>query len=228
MIRRLKYTGETEVFIIGSLFDPGVYYEIQPHDIRRFQEFESLKDMIDDGSFVVNDGVNDLENKVAGYSYFMAANTFDSSIAMDLNGIDQVVTVDSPVVIAAQRKLWDALGDYDLPTNKFSPPIDGVWNANGTIAVNNQDNVAKIQIEIFRNDELWFTVAQVSPSTGSNFVTFSCDIDAYKSESHNFDLRIHLQKINEVDPCSITISGSVEETAWGMTFLQQLVTPSPT
>jgi hypothetical protein len=228
MIRRLKWTGETEIFIIGFLFEPDVYYTIQPYDIRRFQEFEELKTMIDDGLLVVNDGSSDL-NIIAGYSYFMAAQTFASSFALDLDNIDQVVTGDDPVVIEATRKLWDLLDDYDLGDFKFYPPIDGIWNANGTITVKYADNVAKVQIEIFRNDEPWFTVAQAEPdASGLTFIPFSCDVDAYKSEGHDFDLRIHLEKIVPADPCSITISGSDEETAWGMTFLQQLVTPSPT
>ena len=228
MIRRLKYTGETEIFIIGALFEPEVYYEIEPHDIRRFQEFESLKDMIDDGSLVVNDGVNDLGNKAAAYSYFMAANTFASTLALDLDNVDQVVSTDTETVIAAGRKLWDILGDYDLTAQKFYPPIDGVWNANGTIAVKSPTNIKSVAIEIWRNDEPWFTVAQQAPSAGTTFLPFSCDIDAYASEDHDFDLRIHITKDQLLDPCEITISGSDEETAWGMTFLQQLVTPSPT
>ncbi len=227
MIRRLKYTGESEIFILGVLFIPDEYYTIETYDIRRFQEYENLKTMIDDSLLVVNDGNSDL-NAVAGYSYFMAAYTFSSSFALDLNNIDQEITTDIATKIEAERKLWDSLGDFDLATSKFNPPIDGIWNANGTITVKDPVNIAKVQIEIFRNDESWFTVAQVAPGSGTTFMPFSCDIDAYKSAGHDFDLRIHLQKIDVGLPCSITISGSDEETAWGMSFLQQLEGESPT
>jgi len=88
--------------------------------------------------------------------------------------------------------------------------------------------VARISLQIWRNDEPWFTVAQVIAQAGLTFVPFSCDVDAYNSSSHDFDLRIVLEKTNPLDPVSATISGSDEESAWGMTFLQQLVTPSPT
>lgn len=184
--------------------------------------------MIDDGSLVVNDGVNDLENKAAAYSYFMAASTFASTLALDMDNLDQVIDTETETVILTSRKLWDVLGDFDLPTYKFIPPIDGVWNANGTITVYDPVNVKNVAIEIWRNDEPWFTVAQQAPSPGKTFLPFSCDIDAYASEGHNFDLRIHITKDEPLDPVSATISGSDEETAWGMTFLQQLVTPSPT
>lgn len=169
-----------------------------------------------------------LDSPEKSISFLKSDENFRSTFALDMNNEDQEISGDDPVKIQTSRKLWDLIGDYDLASLKFFPPIDGIWNANGTITVKDPVNVAKIQIEIWRNDEPWFTVAQEAPQAESTFIPFYCDVDAYKSEGHFFDLRIHLKKINEADPCSVTISGSDEETAWGMTFLQQLVGSSPT
>jgi hypothetical protein len=147
---------------------------------------------------------------------------------VDKDNTDQFLDVATPILVVANRVLWDLLGDFDLTSEKFFPPIDGVWNANGTIAVKDCVNVARISLQIWRNDEPWFTVAQAVAHPGLNFIPFSCDVDAYKSEDHDFDLRILLDPIAPLDPVSATISGSDEETAWGMTFLQQLVGTSPT
>ena len=59
-------------------------------------------------------------------------------------------------------------------------------------------------------------------------LTFTCDVDAYASEAHDFDIRLQVEAVVGGDPVSIVISGTDEETAWGMTFLQVLTIDSPT
>jgi hypothetical protein len=213
----------------GREFTADTWYELD--DLVKFalKLDEDFIQAIDSGFIDIGyANASPLASPEKAISFLKSDENFRSSFALDLENNDQSINTDDPEIIIAIRKLWDLIGDFDLSSSKFFPPIDGVWNANGTITVKDPVNVAKIQIEIWRNDEPWFTVAQATPQVGSTFIPFSCDVDAYKSEGHDFDLRIHLQKINETDPCSITISGSDEETAWGMTFLQQLVTPSPT
>lgn len=184
---------------------------------------------IDSGFVILSyNGVNSISSASKAKAYLMANVGFQSSYAVDKNNEDQVITDLEANVIVSERVLWDIIGDYDLGQSKFIAPIDGIWNHNGTIAIKNPSNVSKISVEIWRDDEIWFTVSQKSPTAGTTFLPFSADVDAYHSEAHTFDLRVRLEKINEVDPISATISGSDEETAWGMTFLQQLVTPSPT
>lgn len=230
MIIKLKYVGsETEIYLNGIYFIKDEYVQLEEYQKFKFQTDSETESLINSSDLIVNSGTNDILNHAAAISYLRSASIFASSFAVDLDNTDQVIDSDIETIINSNRILWDILEDYSLADQQFNPPIDGVWNANGTITVKSPTNVKTVAIEIWRNDEPWFTVAQQAPNpTGTTFLPFSCDVDAYASESHYFDLRIHLTKENSSDPCSISISGSDEETAWGMTFSQQLVTPSPT
>lgn len=230
MIIKLKYVGsETEIYLNGIYFLKDEYVQLEEYQKFKFQTDIEIENLINSSDLIVNSGSNDIANTTAAISYLRSASIFSSSFAVDLDNTDQLIDSDIETIISANRILWDILEDYSLTDQQFNPPIDGVWNANGTIAVKNPTNVKTVAIEIWRNDEPWFTVSQQAPSpTATTFLPFSCDVDAYASESHYFDLRIHLTKEDALLPCEITISGSDEETAWGMTFSQQLVSPSPT
>jgi hypothetical protein len=213
----------------GREFLADTFFEVAESLQKELATDEIFRSGIDDGFVSISyNGADIISSASKAKSFLDSATTFASSWAVDKDNVDQLVEVDTPAVITAERVLWDLIGDLDLITSKFFPPIDGIWNSNGTVAIKDCTNVARISLQIYRNDEPWFTVAQVVPTVELNFVPFSCDVDAYNSSSHDFDLRIVLEKTNPIDPVSATISGSDEETAWGMTFLQQLVTPSPT
>jgi hypothetical protein len=213
----------------GREFLADTFVEVSESIQRELSTDDIFKAAIDDGFVEISfNGTDLIGSATKAKSFLDSATTFASSWAVDKDNIDQTIEVATPVVVEANRILWDLVGDFDLTSEKFFPPIDGIWNANGTISVKDCVNVARISLQIWRSDALWFTVAQVVVHSGLNFIPFSCDVDAYKSEDHDFDLRIVLDPIAPLDPVSATISGSDEETAWGMSFLQQLVTPSPT
>jgi hypothetical protein len=213
----------------GREFIADVFVELEESLQRELAVDDVFKSAIDDGFVLVSfNGVDSISSAAKAKAFLESATTFASSWAVDKDNTDQLLDVATPILIEANRVLWDIIGDFDLTSEKFFPPIDGIWNANGTIAVKDCVNVARISLQIWRSDAPWFTVAQVVAHSGLNFIPFSCDVDGYKSEDHDFDLRIILDPIAPLDPVSATISGSDEETAWGMTFLQQLVTPSPT
>jgi hypothetical protein len=213
----------------GLEFPANIYVEVFDYLRAQLLLDEVFLTAIDSGFVTISyNGVNAISSATKAKAYLRANVGFQSSFAVDKNNIDQVITVDSAEKLAAERVLWDTIGDYDLGQSKFIPPIDGVWNCNGTIAVKDCLNVARVAVQIWRDDELWFTVSQKVPNAGTTFLPFGCDVDAYNSEGHNFDLRVALDKTVAEDPISATVSGSDEETAWGMTFLTQLVTPSPT
>lgn len=213
----------------GREFLADTFVEVAESIQKELAADEIFKASIDDGFVDLSfNGTDLISSPIKARSFLDSATTFATSWAVDKDNTDQEINVATPVVIEANRILWDLIGDFDLTSEKFFPPIDGIWNSNGTIAVKDCVNVARISLQIWRSDEPWFTVAQVVAHSGLNFIPYSCDVDAYKSDDHDFDLRIVLDRIAPLDPVSATISGSDEETAWGMTFLQQLVTPSPT
>lgn len=148
-----------------------------------------------------------------------------ATFAVDKDNIDQEVTGAAVTVITGGRSLWDNFASFDVGTSKFVPTVDGVWNLNGTITVRDIVGATSVAVDVYRNDELWFTVAfaEISGQT-SIALPFSCDVDAYASSSHDFDLRIRLAP----ETATATVSGSDEETAWGMTLVAPLEQESPT
>lgn len=238
MIKKVKYTGEEAITFLGVPLEPDTLYEIQPHELVRWQWDSQVEEWIGDGTLVVNTGDVDLEDPVQAISYLRVAQFYPSTWAVDKHTVDeeevetdhdQEVTTTDSTKIDAKRILWDQMGEVDLENSNWAPSINGIWHLNGTVALKSCSNVARARIEIFRNDELWFVVADqpVGPLTSANLI-FSCDVDAYASESHVFDLRLALVKENPLAAVSATISGSDEDTAWGMTFVQPLAGHSPT
>lgn len=224
------------LIVFGSVINDQTFYQIEQKELLRWQTSSDVEDSIISGDFVMSfDGVNLIDDSTAGVAFLRSFSSYPSTYAVDKFDaendlpVDQVVTTTDPTLIDAERKLWDLLNDFDISTSSFAPKLDGVWNLNGTVTLKDLENVQKISICIFRNDALWFIAAERDVGLDPTLsMAFSCDIDAYASYSHVFDLRIALTKIVELDPISATISGLEEETAWGMTFLQVLRQTSPT
>ena len=151
---------------------------------------------------------------------------YRSSYALDKNGIDQDVSGTSAVPITANRVLWDLNHDVNLESSKFYPPLDGIWTLNGTVQVSSLSNCTQVAVQVWRNDELWFTVDQKTIGQGETRVAlcFSCDMDCYFSSNHNFDVRIVLDGSSP----SCTIDGSEDNTSWGASFRYSLDQASPT
>lgn len=147
----------------------------------------------------------------------------DPSFAVDKDNVDQAVS-GGTTLVTASRVLWDKTGVYDAANSRFIADRDGVLNLNGTITVTGLDGVDVAAIDVYRNDELWFTVAE-REVTGLPrcAMSFSCDIDAYKSADHYFDVRIRLAP----GTGSGTVSGSDEETAWGLSWVCALYGEPP-
>lgn len=142
-----------------------------------------------------------------------------SSFAVDKDYTDQEITDTGNTIISLERVLWDTDSNVVIENNSFAPGGNSVYNINGTITVITGATCTRVYIHIFRNDELYFTVASVENSgIQKHFIVFSCDIDGYATNNHEFDLRIQL----EGDSPTATISGSAEETAWGASFVTAL------
>lgn len=211
----------------GFTLEPTDIFEIPQTLQLKFATYTNLITDILDGKIAVSiDGINPAGNPEACLSLFLARNTFRSTFAVDKNNIDQDVIGTDVAIITPERVLWDSNGDFNLTSGKFVPPVNGVWNLNGTIAITPSSSVSRVLLHIYRNNELWFTVSSIKTPIPSvkNYMVFSCDVDGYATDGHEFDIRIEL---TGTLPTAV-ISGSDEETAWGMTFLTTLHGISPT
>lgn len=221
MIIKIKNDTGAEILARGTPIAPGAWYQIQHHELLNWQFDDQIAALISDGSLIVgNDDYGlEIQRPSTAMAFLRSSAPFPSSFAIDKEEIDQSISTDASTKITAERILWDLGEDFDLAESKFIAPVNGVWNANGTILINNFVNVSRLNLEIWRNDELWFVVGSWAVNTADLYAVFSCDVDAYKTSSHEFDLRIRMEKIIPLDACSAVISGLAEHTSWGMTFL---------
>jgi hypothetical protein len=147
------------------------------------------------------------------------------TFAVDKNLVDQPVSGGTATKITSERVIWDTFENYDLPNSQMAPKEDGVWNLNGTLTFTDLVGAESVCVDVYRNNELWFTVAYKEVDGAVKLsLPFSCDVDAYASYGHTFDLRVTLLPAE----ATATVSGSDEETAWGMTYLATLSGESPT
>jgi len=215
----------------GREIGVGEFFQIPSESAAAFAYDAALIADIEDSVVALSwNESDDFSNLTAAVSYLKATERYQSSFAVDKND-DSPQTIDttSVVLITAERVLWDLQGEYDLASSTFSPALDGVWNLNGTITVSDFVNIARVKVHIYRNGDPWFTVVDASMAGETRrSLTFTCDVDAYASEAHDFDIRLQVEAVVGGDPVSIVISGTDEETAWGMTFLQVLTIDSPT
>jgi len=172
--------------------------------------------------------IDDLSEAISSYEASDKTNYFveNSTFAIDKDNIEQVVVGNDVTMVLSVRKLWDNNNEFSLDTHKFTPKHDGVWNANGTITFVAGLTTSVVKFHIYRNDEIYFTVWSDEHIVEENkyVAVFSCDCDCYASSEHNFDLRVELIG----DDAEIVITGSDEETAWGMSFVAKLEGESPT
>lgn len=185
-----------------------------------YNEFSDNADLILDiqNNLVAmsRDGITDLatvENSLA----LLETLNYRVSVAVDKEGIDQLVSGTSPVVINADRVLWDLHEDYDLDTEDFIVPIDGVYTFDCQIKLTNLSNVASVELAIYKRgtpDDYWFILDKKDTNSLTEVqLSGATSFDFYKDE--RYCLKLILTKVLPLVGCSCTIDGSDDYTAWG-------------
>lgn len=171
---------------------------------------------------LVSDGWNIVSNREYDDYCDRVGTVTTPSFAVDMDNVDQEIVAGVTKVLGT-RVLWDKTGVYDTENHKYVCDRDGVINLNGTVTVSAMAGVNEVAVDIHRNDEIYFTVAERSVvGEAKTALAFSCDVDGYKSSDHDFDIRVR------IDAGTATISGSDEETAWGGSWVATLHQESPT
>lgn len=226
MAKYIKSVGQDRVYNSITLV-ADAFVEIPRNLVVEFVTNPAVIADIENGNLLIShNGTLEITNVTAALEFFSSPEVLKASHAIDKEGINQNISGTSVTKITANRLLWDELEEYDLTNSRFYPPYNGVWNMNGTVAITPGLTVTRMNLHIYRNDELYFTVAsEKNPiANKKTFLTFTCDIDGYAEEGHYFDLRIELEGVAP----EATISGSAEETAWGGSLVTLLHGTSPT
>lgn len=210
-------SGETKTYQGREILD-SEYCLIPAFLYQEYAENETLLQDIQNGLIKVSrDGVNDIET-VENALIHMSADQYRVSLAVDKNNIDQFVSGTDPVVVTADRILWDLHEDYDVETDDIVVPADGVYSFDCQIKLNNFSNLASVELAIFKRDQsgddYWFVLDKKSVS-GLNEIQLSgsTEFDFYKDE--RYCLKLILYKTLPLVGVSCSIEGNDDYTAWG-------------
>lgn len=167
------------------------------------------------------DGVEELPKKT---SLALLQGRWESSTAIDKDGENQSLSGDGWHEFTASRKIWDLNSDYDIESNNFKAPFNGVFFFDGQFRVSNFANVDYVEIALFKRgepDDYWFIIDRKyvdgKPELAMSGSTY---FDFYEDEE--FCLKIRLNKVLPLVGCSASISGDDDFTAWGYSFGHQL------
>lgn len=214
----LHNMSENNVEFQGKEIPTGDYLIINSHFISDFASDSNLIQAIEDGIIQISrDGVNLIESPYNAI-ILLTQIDFRSSIAVDKDGVDQIVEGTDPVVIESNRILWDFNDDYDSISYDIVVPSDGIYSFDYQFQISSLVNVSSMELALFKRQEItddyWFILdkryilTQTTVQMNGNTL-----FDFYKDE--RYTLKIILTKtVPELD-CSCTILGSDDYTAWG-------------
>lgn len=210
-------SGETKVYQGMEVLDTA-YFLIPPPLYNEFSENEDLKLDIENGLVSMSrDGSTDISS-IENCLAFLAPQDYRVSVAIDKENIDQNVIGTDPVVITANRILWDLHNDYDLPTEDFIVPIDGVYFFDIQLKLKNLSNTATVELALYKRgtpDDYWFILDKKDVSSETEIqLSGATSFDFYKDE--RYVLKLILTKILPLVECSCVIDGLDDYTAWGV------------
>ena len=198
----------------------GAFYKIPSPLYAEYSEDQQLIEDIQNGVVVMSrDGVNDIEN-VENSLLLLSTVEFRCSVAIDKNSINQFIQGTNPIVVSADRILWDIGEDYDLAAEDFVVPADGVYYFDSQIRVTNLANVSSIELALYKRgepDDYWFILDKQAVGGQTEIqLNGATEFDFYKDE--RYALKVIMYKTLPLVDCSCTISGDDDYTAWGYTL----------
>jgi hypothetical protein len=200
----LFHTATMTGFPVGELVDCSLFSKTDIDD--------ELVNFILDGSLVFNDGASDRSPRTA--IALLEKRGLSSSVAVDMNNLDQNISGTDAVHINHARVIWDLNVDFDTDTGEFVVPFDGVYSGEIGTQLKNLTNVAKASVVIYKGEDQWFILDEkfVPSGAATIYLTNTVRFDMYEDE--RFDIRVQLVGDGGGTP-SATINGDDDFTAWG-------------
>lgn len=204
----------------GRDIPAGGFYRIPSPLYAEYSEDQQLIQDIQNGLVALSrDGENDISN-IENSLLLLSTVEFRCSVAIDKNNINQFMQGTDPVIVSADRILWDIGEDYDLATEDFVVPADGVYSFDSQIRVTNLSNVSSIELALYKRgqpDDYWFILdKQAIGSQTEIHLNGATEFDFYKDE--RYALKVIMYKTLPLINCSCTINGNDDYTAWGYTL----------
>jgi hypothetical protein len=150
------------------------------------------------------------------------SNEYRSSVAVDLNYIDQVIDSVEPTLVRAQQKIWDLSNSFNLNFSGFNCPVNGIWGFDGSFRLKDLTNVRSVQLLIYQNYELWFIAQETAVIEDHVQISTSCLCDGLVDNSDVFQIYLKMEPIDPLLPVTGTLDGSRETTAWGFDLRREV------
>lgn len=151
----------------------------------------------------------------------------DCTFAHDRGGADMAIEGTDWAPLQPMRILWARELGKDISTPVFRLPVDGVYNQDFQARFKSLVNVKRIEVGIFQkvegeDDDFWFTLKKETVPTGDTEIHLGgmTQFDFHKGEEYY--LAVQLTPIDDGQPCSASLSGSDDYTAWGCSFSTEL------
>ena len=148
--------------------------------------------------------------------------SYNSSVSVDKNGVDQSISGTDATTVTAAEILWDFNNDFDLTTSTFVSPATGIFDFDMQIGIGSLTNVTAVEAAVFRvgtgpggADEYWFNV-------GKQYINI-VDTDVHLSAYTRFNMvqgEVYAVKVILYGSSpSATIVGDTTQTAWDFSFI---------
>jgi hypothetical protein len=145
-----------------------------------------------------------------------------SSLAVDKDGNDQSLSGNDWIVVTASQVLWDINNDYDMDTDDFVVPYDGIYFHDGQFRLVSMSNVTKVELTMFKRetegDDYWFILDEKPIASGQTECQLSSGTTFNFYEDERYTVKI---KLYGTDPTA-SIDGDDDFTAWGYSFSRRL------
>lgn len=222
IVKIIKNISESTITILGVDLSPQAIYTIPSCKWDKLRDSSDIITLIDSETIILNDGTNDLSIEGSKHLINIDQNEYNSSLAIDLNNIDQNITDNTWIEIDNQRVIWDLNSDFDLENNEFNVPLNGIYFIDVQIRIKNISSTADIELAIFKRiegepDDYWFILDKKVTISGETQLTAGTSFNFYKDEKYVIKIKVSGTNVNAI------IDGSDDYTAWGITFEKALI-----
>jgi len=217
IIKIIKNKSLETIRFLGIDLSPNGEYNVPSCKWDKMRDIENIYDLIDAGTLVVNNGIKDLSASEGKHLIRIDQEEHICSLAIDRNNVDQDFDGTNWTELTAERILWDLNNNYNIETNEFTVPKDGIYYVDIQLRLKSLISVGEVELALFKRteagDDYWFILDNKSVTGSSVHLSGATSFDMYKDEIFVFKAKLSGGLF-----ISGKIDGNDDYTAWGITF----------
>jgi hypothetical protein len=153
----------------------------------------------------------------------------DSTWAVDLEGTDQDLEGTDWQLLIPEQVLWDlnetfGSPDYDIDNSQFDVQVSGIYLHDTQLKFKDLVNVKSIDVGVFQVvDEVssfWYRMGFTEVPLGAGEIQMNNAEQLNFLQDEIYQLKVKLTPVDGLLPCSATLDGSEDFTAWSASWLK--------